>query len=170
MSSASADRRGGAAGVAAVARRRCGGASGSFAPLHHLDIVGNTLVLAFGATAGALLIGGGLALALAPGVPGAAMLERLVVMPLYLTPLLTAIGWSWLASPHSGLVNLLLRDTLGLPLTVNVVSPGGVVLVTALAAVPLPFLLISDALRGIDAAMLEAARVHGAPPRWCCAG
>jgi iron(III) transport system permease protein len=141
-----------------------GGTSGSFAPLHHLDIVGNTLVLAVGATASAVLIGGGLALALAPGVPGAAMLERLVVMPLYLTPLLTAIGWSWLASPHSGLVNLLLRDTLGLPLTLNVVSPGGVVLVTALAAVPLPFLLISGALRGIDAAMLEAARVHGAPP------
>ena len=138
--------------LAAVA---AGGTAGGFAPLHHLDIVGNTLLLAFGATAGALLIGGGLALALVRGVPGGAMLERLVVMPLYLTPLLTAIGWSWLASPHSGLINLLLRDTFGLPLTVNIVSPGGVVLVTALAATPLPFLLISDALRGIDVAMLE---------------
>jgi iron(III) transport system permease protein len=141
-----------------------GGTVGGFAPLHHLDIVGNTLLLAFGATAGALLIGGGLALALVRGVPCGAMLERLVVMPLYLTPLLTAIGWSWLASPHSGLINLLLRDAFGLPLTVNIVSPGGVVLVTALAAAPLPFLLISDALRGIDVAMLEAARVHGAAP------
>jgi iron(III) transport system permease protein len=140
------------------------GTAGGFAPLHHPDIVANTLLLAVGATIGALLIGGGLALAMAPGVPGGAMLERLVVMPLYLTPLLTAIGWSWLGSPHSGLINLLLRDTLGLPITINVVSPGGVVLVTSLAAAPLPFLLISDALRGIDASLLEAARVHGAAP------
>jgi iron(III) transport system permease protein len=145
----------------AVAAR---GASGGFAPLRHLDIVANTLVLAVGATGGALLIGGGLALALVRGVPASAALERLVVMPLYLTPLLTAIGWSWLASPHSGLINLVLRNALGLPVTINIVSPGGVVLVTALAAAPLPFLLISDALRGIDAALLEAARVHGAAP------
>ena len=47
-----------------------------------------------------------MALALVPGVPGRAMLERLIVMPLYLTPLLTAIGWSWLGSPRSGLINL----------------------------------------------------------------
>ena len=141
-----------------------GSTSSGFAPLHHLDVVRNTLLLAFAATAGALLMGGGLALALVGGVPGRAMLERLVVMPLYLTPLLTAIGWSWLGSPHSGLINLLLRDTLGLPITVNVVSPSGVILVTALTAVPLPFLLISDAVRGIDGALLEAARVHGAAP------
>jgi iron(III) transport system permease protein len=135
------------------------------APLRRPDIIANTLLLGAAASAGALLIGGGLALALAPGVPGQATLERLVVMPLYLTPLLTAIGWSWLASPHSGLLNLILRDTLGLPITLNAVSPAGVILVTALAAVPLPFLLLSDALRGIDEALREAARVHGAPPR-----
>ncbi len=108
--------------------------------------------------------GGALALALARGVPGRAMLERLVVMPLYLTPLLTAIGWSWLGSPHSGMLNLLLRDALGLGITINVVSPGGVILVCALATMPLPFLLMSDALAGLDASLLEAARVHGARP------
>jgi hypothetical protein len=57
-----------------------GGTSGGFAPLHHMDIVGNTLLLTFGATAGALLIGGGLTLALARDVPGGPTLERLVTI------------------------------------------------------------------------------------------
>ncbi len=140
------------------------GGVGGFAPLHHLDVVGNTLLLAFASTALALLVGGGLALALAADVPGQAMLERLVVMPLYLTPLLTAIGWNWLASPRGGLLNLLLRDALHLPLTLNVVSPVGVIFVTALACVPLPYLLISEAGKNLDAALLDAGRVHGARP------
>jgi iron(III) transport system permease protein len=147
-----------------VAVLAAGLGDGVLAPLRRPDIIANTVMLGAAASAGALLIGGGLALALAPGVPGQAALERLVVMPLYLTPLLTAIGWSWLASPRSGLINVVLRDTLGLPITVNAVSPAGVILVTALAAVPLPFLLLSDALRGIDDALREAARVHGARP------
>ena len=135
-----------------------------FAPLHRPEIVFNTLLLGLTATAAAVAGGGGLALALARGVPGRAMLERLVVMPLYLTPLLTAIGWSWLGSPHSGMLNLLLRDALGLGMTINVVSPGGVIGVCALATMPLPFLLMSDALAGLDASLLEAAHVHGARP------
>jgi iron(III) transport system permease protein len=140
------------------------GASGGFAPLHRLDIVANTILLGVATTTCALLTGGALAVALAQGVPGRAMLERLVVMPLYLTPLLTAMGWNWLASPHSGVLNLLLHAAFGPAATVNAVSPAGVIAVSALATIPLPFLLISDALRGLDASLLEAARVHGAAP------
>ena len=91
--------------------------------------------------------GGGLALALAPGVPGRGLLERLVVMPLYLTPLLTAMGWDWLASPHSGLLNLLLRTAFGAGFSINAVTPAGTIVVSALATAPLPFLLIADARR-----------------------
>ncbi len=141
------------------------GVKGGFAPLQQLDIVRNTLLLGVATTACALLAGGTLALALAHGVPGRAMLERLVVMPLYLTPLLTAMGWNWLASPRSGILNLLLHAAFGPAVTLNAVSPAGVIAVSSLATTPLPFLLISDALRGIDASLLEAARVHGAAPR-----
>ncbi|MGH7079172.1 MAG: ABC transporter permease, partial [Acetobacteraceae bacterium] len=113
----------------------------------------------------AVSAGYGLALAVAPGVPGRALLERLVVMPLYLTPLLTAMGWDWLASPHSGLINLILHAAWGNGVSINAVTPLGAIAVSALATAPLPFLLISDALRGIDASLTEAARVHGATPR-----
>lgn len=133
-----------------------------FAPFHQPGIVFNTLLFGGGTTVLAVLAGYGLALALAPGVPGRALLERLVVMPLYLTPLLTAMGWDWLASPHGGLINLVLRAVWGNGLSINAVTPAGAIAVSALATAPLPFLLISDALRGIDAALTEAARVHGA--------
>jgi len=138
------------------------GSSAGFTPLHEPGIVANTLIFGAATTIAALLLGGGLALALAPGVPGRAMLERLVVMPLYLTPLLTAMGWNWLASPRSGLVNLVLHETLGSWATINIVSVPGVVAVSAFAFAPLPFLLISDALRALDPSLLESARVHGA--------
>ena len=141
------------------------GTGSGFAPLHHPDVVLNTLLFGLLTTLCAMLLGGGLALSLAPGVPGRVLLERLVVMPLYLTPLLTAMGWSWLASPRSGLLNLLLHAAFSARATINVVSAAGAIVVTALAAAPLPFLLLSDALRAPDPALLEAARVHGAMPR-----
>jgi hypothetical protein len=74
------------------------------------------------------------------------------------------MGWSWLASPKSGLLNLLLHASLGGWATINVISAGGAIVVTALAAAPLPFLLLSDAVRALDPSLLEAARVHGAMP------
>jgi len=140
------------------------GMGAGFAPLRQPQVILNTLFFGLATTACALLIGGALALALLPGVPGRGILERLVVMPLYLTPLLTAMGWNWLASPHSGLLNLVLHAVFGPWATINAVSLGGVVLVSALALAPLPYLLISDALRAFDPALLEAGRVHGAAP------
>src|SRR5215469_1480612 len=141
-----------------------GGAGAGFAPVREPGVVMNTLLFGVLTTACALLLGGTLALSIAPGIPGRALLERLVVMPLYLTPLLTAMGWSWLASPKSGLLNLLLHAVFGTWATINVTSAGGAIVVTALAAAPLPFLLLSDALRALDPSLLEAARVHGAAP------
>jgi len=140
------------------------GAGAGFAPLRHPDVVLNTLIFGLLTTACAMLIGGILALSLVPGVPGRTPLERLVVMPLYLTPLLTAMGWSWLGSPRSGMLNMLLHAAFGACVTINVVSREGAIMVTALAAAPLPFLLLSDALRGLDSSLFEAARVHGAMP------
>ncbi|MGE0719054.1 MAG: ABC transporter permease [Alphaproteobacteria bacterium] len=122
----------------------------------------NTLTVGVGATVIAIAIGGGLALILArTNAPGRRLLERLVVVPLYITPLLTAIAWSWLGSPKGGLVNLAAREAFGIPTLIDLQSPLGVVLVTALSYVPLPFLLIGGALRNMDPSLEESARVHG---------
>jgi len=126
-------------------------------------VIGNTLLVGFGTTALAVLIGGVLALVLVRiDTPGRGVLEQCVILPLYITPLLTAIAWSWLGSPRGGLINLIGRDLLGVDQLVNLHSAGGVVFVAALAYVPLPFLLIAGALRAMDPTLEDSARIHGA--------
>jgi iron(III) transport system permease protein len=126
-------------------------------------ILGNTVLLGAGATIGAVLAGGALAVALVRvRTPGRALLEQLVILPLYITPLLTAIAWSWLGTPRGGLINVAARRILGIEgPVVNVQGAGGSIFVAALAAVPVPFLLIGAALRGMDPSLEESARVHG---------
>ena len=126
-------------------------------------IISNTLVVGVGATLLAVAAGAALALMLARiRTPGRTLLSRLVTLPLYITPLLTAIAWSWLGSPRGGLINLFARQTFGIDSLVNLHTPGGVIFVSALSYVPLPFLLIGAALRGMDPSLEESARVHGA--------
>lgn len=127
-------------------------------------IIANTLLVGVGTTVLAVAAGGTLALVLVRmDTPGRAALEQFVILPLYVTPLLTAIAWSWLGSPRGGLVNLFGREVLGFsdPL-VNLHSAGGVIFVAALAYAPLPFLLIAASLRAMDPALEDSARVHGA--------
>jgi iron(III) transport system permease protein len=127
-------------------------------------VIGNTMLVGVATTALAVLIGGALALVLVRiDTPGRSVLEELVILPLYVTPLLTAISWSWLGSPRGGLINLFGREVLGASQgLVNLHGPAGVVFVSALAYAPLPFLLIAAALRAMDPALEESARVHGA--------
>jgi iron(III) transport system permease protein len=129
-------------------------------------VIGNTLFVAVGTTLLAMLIGGALAFALVRvNTPGRSLLDQLVILPLFLTPLLTAIAWSWLGSPRAGLINLFGREVLGVANgLVNLHSAGGVIFVSALAFAPLPFLLIAGALFAMDPSLEDSARVHGATP------
>ncbi|HKX10411.1 MAG TPA: iron ABC transporter permease [Stellaceae bacterium] len=128
-----------------------------------LRVIGNTVWVGVGTTVLAVGLGGLLALVLARmNTPGRGLLSQLVPLPLYITPLLTAIAWSWLGSPRGGLINLLFRQMLGVESLVNLQSAGGIIFVAGLAYVPLPFLLIGAALRGMDPSLEESARVHGA--------
>ncbi|MBV9250882.1 MAG: iron ABC transporter permease [Acetobacteraceae bacterium] len=128
-------------------------------------IILNTLLVGIGATALSVTIGALLALMLARiRTPGRAILSRLVTLPLYITPLLTAIAWSWLGSPRGGLINLFCRQVFGIDSILNLHTAAGVIVISALSYVPLPFLLIGAALRGMDPALEESARVHGASP------
>jgi iron(III) transport system permease protein len=153
------------AAVAIGAAMEAGGLSARpfLAVLGETRIIGNTVLVGVGTTVMAVAVGGLLALALARiNTPGRALLSQLVTIPLYVTPLLTAIAWSWLGSPRGGLINLLCRRLLGIDSLVNLHSAGGIVFVAGLAYVPLPFLLIGAALRGMDPALEESARIHGA--------
>jgi iron(III) transport system permease protein len=127
-------------------------------------IIANTLYVAVYASLLSVAFGAVLALAIIRAeVPGHRLLNALIPLPIYVTPLLTAIAWSWLGSPRAGFLNILWRDGLGFgERIVNLHSPEGVVFVAALAYAPLPFLLVGGALRGMDPSLEDSARVHGA--------
>jgi iron(III) transport system permease protein len=136
------------------------------AVLGSMKIIVNTVMVGVLSTALAVVIGGTLAIVLIRvDTPGRRVLERLMTLPLYITPLLTAIAWSWLGSPRGGLINKFAREVLGLSDgLVNLHSPIGVIVVAALSYVPLVFLLVGGALRGMDPSLEDSARVHGASP------
>ena len=78
-------------------------------------------------------------------------------------PFLTAIAFVYLFSPNAGIMNVLVRDVLGLPaLTFNIFSMPGLVLVTVFHTFPFVFLLTSSSLQSMDAAYEEAAQILGA--------
>ena len=74
--------------------------------LEYPQIIINTLTVSFAATVMALVLGFLLAWILTrTNVPGRRLLEQLMVVPFYLTPLLGALAWSLLGTPESGFLN-----------------------------------------------------------------
>jgi iron(III) transport system permease protein len=150
-------------GVPAISVLRQGADSAAIGrALGNATVLGNTLEMGLATTAMSVAIGAVLALVLVRvRTPGRNLLEGLVLLPLYVTPLLTAIAWSWIGSPRGGLVNLLAQRLFGVSL-VDLQGAGGVIFVAGLAYAPVPFLLIAQALRAMDPSLEDSARVHGA--------
>jgi iron(III) transport system permease protein len=92
---------------------------------------------------------------------------HLTAVVAYVTPpYLTAIAFVNLFSPNAGLVNVFVRDVLGMPgLGFNVFSMSGLVLVTVIHTFPFVYLLAASALESVDASMEESAQILGAG-RW----
>src|SRR5690242_2578907 len=66
-------------------------------------IFGNTLLVAAIATVLAVVVGFTMGWILSrTNVPGRAALEQLMAMPYYVTPLMGALAWAFIASPSSG--------------------------------------------------------------------
>jgi iron(III) transport system permease protein len=126
------------------------------------SILTNTMLMGAATSLCAVTIGGALALMLVrTDLPGRATLEPLALLPLYVTPLLTAIAWSWLGSPRGGLVNLVTQRLAGTSV-IDLHGTSGVVFLASLAYAPVPFLLIAAGLRATDPSLEDNARVHGA--------
>lgn len=121
----------------------------------------NSLVIAVGGTALALLIGGTLAfLAARSDVRCRGLVFAIGLMPLFLPSYVGALAWSMLGSPRSGLLNIGFRD-LGLPLSVDLYGLGGTLFVLALFYAPYPFLLIHSAMSMMNPDLEDAASIHG---------
>ena len=97
-------------------------------------------------------------------VPAASFLEAVLTLPLYIPPLLLAVGWAMLAAPRVGLLNVATRRLFGIEL-LNVYSAGGVIWYLMVFSIAFHLSFAAGAFRAFDASLEEAGRVSGARPR-----
>ena len=129
----------------------------SFPPLLKAT-VGTSLV----GTAGAIIIGSGLAwLAVRTDIPGRGVINAIAIMPMFIPPLVGAFAWDILASPRSGILNILFRS-LQVPVALNIYTIEGIAFVFAIYYAPYVYLFVSSALRNMDPVFEEASALSGA--------
>jgi iron(III) transport system permease protein len=98
-------------------------------------------------------------------IPAFAFIEFSLWMAWFLPPLSIAIGWIALLDPQYGLVNKLLTNMLPFPAKLNIYSFAGIFWVhLTLLTVPVMTILLTPALRQMDAAFEESARTCGSGP------
>jgi iron(III) transport system permease protein len=128
------------------------------------EAVGNTLVCGVGATIVSCVLGFTLAWLVArTDMPGRKWFDVCNLIPFFLSPYVGAISWVYLIAPHSGLLPNLLQSQFGIDIKfINIYSLGGVIWVLSLFYTPYVYLFVISPLRQMDAALEDAARVHGA--------
>ena len=126
-------------------------------------IIGNTALVACLSTVMAVTFGFTLAWILTrTAIPGRAVLERLLQLPYYMTPLVGALAWGILAGPKTGLINQF-STLLGVSADiVDIYSPYGIAWVMALFEGTVAFVMISAAMKSMDPSLEESSRVLGA--------
>ncbi len=93
--------------------------------------------------------------------PGKGLLETVVLVPFFVSPLMGAIAWSVLGSRYGGLLNLALQRV-GVQAAIDVNTMLGVIFVSGIYYAPYAYLLLVSALSNIDVSLEEAANVTGA--------
>jgi iron(III) transport system permease protein len=126
-------------------------------------VIGNTLRVAGSATVFSIVAGFVLAWILTrTRIPGRGLLERLIEIPFYITPLVGALAWAILAAPKSGFINQLWTAAGGAGHLVDVYTPEGVAWVMALFEGTVAFVMIAAAMKSMDPSLEESSRVLGA--------
>lgn len=120
----------------------------------------NTLLISLGAAGFALALGAPLSLLLfRTDLPLRGAFAGLFTLPSAIPPFIWGMGWILLASPRAGYLNRMLGEG-----ALNIYGPLGIAFVEGLAGLPLVLLAGAAALRRVDPALEEAARVCGASP------
>jgi iron(III) transport system permease protein len=86
----------------------------------------------------------------------------MALIPFIIPGILSTIAWILLLSPKIGLINLVVKNALGLESApFNIYSMGGMVWAEAIHLYPLVFLLMSASFRNMDTSLEEAALTAG---------
>ena len=137
---------------------------GYAALLNEIELVLNSAVVGVGSTLLAVVLGVSLAwITTRTNILWRSALDKFVLIPFFITPLLGAVGWAMLASPgRGGLLNNLIASAFGLdegPL--NIYTPWGIIFVTGVYYVPFTYLFVAGALRSMDPALEEGSKILG---------
>jgi multiple sugar transport system permease protein len=124
-----------------------------------------TVLYAVGATAVELVLGVGVALLLNRGTRTGRVLEKVLILPLMIAPVIAAIMWKLMLQPSVGVVNYLLRP-FGLGNVQWTDTPTGALLSSIMVDVwvytPFVAILALAGLRSLPRSPFEAAAVDGA--------
>ena len=126
----------------------------------------NTLIFAAGSALVGVTLGGTLAwLAERTNAPFKSLLYITAFVSFAIPGIVKVVGWILLLGPQSGLINVAVRQLLGLPASpFNIFSLGGMILVEGLLWTPVVFLLLASTFRSMDPNLEEAAAASGAGP------
>jgi iron(III) transport system permease protein len=147
-----------------------GDLSGSLTLSHYSDLFQsanltsskNSLIIGVFGTLIAVGLGGSLAwLAARTDIPCKRLVKLSAITPLFISTLVAALAWSYLAAPDRGFLNLII-EAIGLPVNLNIYSLGGIVFVMGVYYAPYSFLLLYGAFQLANPELEQVARVHGA--------
>ncbi|MBD0735637.1 ABC transporter permease [Streptomyces sp. CBMA29] len=126
-------------------------------------LVGNSFGYAAATAVISTVVGFGLAyLVTRTNTPAKFFARVAALIPLIIPGILNTVAWALLFAPHTGALNVLLRD-LRLP-AFDIYSLAGMVLVQSMHVTPVAFLMGTAAFTSMDSSLEEAALASGAPP------
>lgn len=125
----------------------------------------NTLIFTFGSAAIATALAFALAyLNFRTDTPFRGLLHVIPILSMMVPHLAFGTSWAILLNPTNGIVNVFLRDTLGLGV-LNIYSLPGMVFIEGLLELPVAYLVIAAAMRSFDTALEEASWISGGSTR-----
>ena len=129
------------------------------------ELLSNTLIFGVGAIAVGFFFAFPLAwLVERTNTPGRHLMYGLILIPMAIPPMISALGWERLLDPKIGLINIIFRSVFGLegegPL--NIFTLYGMCFVMGLSMVPTVFLILAPSIRNLDPSFEEASVVSGA--------
>jgi iron(III) transport system permease protein len=120
-------------------------------------------ILAFGLVVIAIPLGGVLAfLMVRTDLPGRRLIEPLILVPIFVSPMVLGFGYVVAAGPV-GFLSLWAQSLIGF-VPWNIYDMSSIVVIAGLTHVPHAYLYISSALRSVGSDVEEAARTAGASP------
>lgn len=127
-------------------------------------LIWNSFKFAFGTMAVAFAIGATLAwVNERTNTPFKSLFFALSLLPLVTPGILFTVSWIMLASPGSGIFNVMLRNVFNTDhVFFNIYSLGGMIFVEGLLYSPMAFLFMTAAFRTMDPSLEESAMMSGA--------